>query len=529
MDQPSAEGAANRVPRQTSRWTRWTGLAIVLIVAASALWLASPAPARMARERIVRALEENFASKIEWQTLNVTIFPRVRIEMDGLVFHFQGRRDLPPLFKIRKLSGVGTFAGLLRGHVALMRVEGLQIHVPPRSDRPPSEKRPSGGKIGNFVIDEIRADGTTLTTTPTDARKEPLTWDIQRLTLHGYGPASAASFVATLRNALPPGDIGSSGKFGPWASDEPSDTPVSGQYTFQHADLSVFRGIAGTLSAEGTYRGALGRIETDGHTDTPNFTVQISGNPVHLTTQFHAVVDGTDGDTWLQPVTAQLGRSSFTAQGSITGIKGVKGKTISLDVTASNARLQDMLRLAVKGEQPPMSGVVGFHTKMMLPPDDVDVAQKLQLDGGFEATSAHFTQVNIQEKVDKLSHDGKGEPKEPEGDTVASNFSGQFALNHAVMTFKQLSFAVPGVDISFDGRYGIVDGRMDFHGTARLQAELSQTTTGFKSFLLKALDPFFKKKNAGTVLPIHIGGTRDHPIFGLDIGRHSPAEQAGRD
>jgi hypothetical protein len=49
-----------------------------------------------------------------------------------------------------------------------------------------------------------------------------------------------------------------------------------------------------------------------------------------------------------------------------------------------------------------------------------------------------------------------------------------------------------------------------------MQARLSQTTTGFKSFLLKAVDPFFRK-NGKTVLPIKISGTREHPQFGLDL------------
>jgi len=42
-------------------------------------------------------------------------------------------------------------------------------------------------------------------------------------------------------------------------------------------------------------------------------------------------------------------------------------------------------------------------------------------------------------------------------------------------------------------------------------------TTGWKSFLLKALDPFFKKHNAGAVIPIRVGGTRDNPSFGLRL------------
>ena len=51
-----------------------------------------------------------------------------------------------------------------------------------------------------------------------------------------------------------------------------------------------------------------------------------------------------------------------------------------------------------------------------------------------------------------------------------------------------------------------------------MQAKLSQTVTGAKSFFLKAVDPFFKGKNGeGTSLPIKIAGTKDHPSFALDL------------
>ena len=35
--------------------------------------------------------------------------------------------------------------------------------------------------------------------------------------------------------------------------------------------------------------------------------------------------------------------------------------------------------------------------------------------------------------------------------------------------------------------------------------------------MLKVLDPFFKKKRVGYVAPIKIGGTYEHPSFGLDL------------
>jgi hypothetical protein len=120
--------------------------------------------------------------------------------------------------------------------------------------------------------------------------------------------------------------------------------------------------------------------------------------------------------------------------------------------------------------------------------------------------------------VNELSHRGSGDPKEPDTDTVASGFRGSFRLDRGVMTLRDLSFQVPGVTIALDGTYGLDDRKIDMHGTASLEAKLSQTTTGIKSFFLKALDPFFEKKKAGAVIPIHIGGTPDHPSYGLGKG-----------
>jgi hypothetical protein len=325
------------------------------------------------------------------------------------------------------------------------------------------------------------------------------------------------TFRATLTNAKPPGDIASTGKFGPWSTGEPGDTPVQGTYTFQNADLSVFKGISGILSSQGSYSGVLERIEAQGKTDTPDFTVKVAGNPVHLTTQFHAIIDGTDGNTLLQPVTGQFGHSSLIARGGVVGVKGVKGKTVSLDVTVDDGRLEDMLLLGVKGRNPTMTGAIAFRTKLVIPPGDVDMAEKMKLEGGFKIASAHFSKLDIQEKVNQLSHRGKGQPKEAATDTVASDFAGQFKLDKGTMTFRALSFRVPGVSVALNGTYQLKGGDMDFHGQAKLEAKLSQTVTGFKSFLLKAVDPFFAKKDAGAVLPIKITGTRDNPSFGLDL------------
>jgi hypothetical protein len=77
---------------------------------------------------------------------------------------------------------------------------------------------------------------------------------------------------------------------------------------------------------------------------------------MHLTTQFYAEVDGTDGDTRLA-----------TARGAIPGKAGTKGKTTSLDVTVSQGRLEDMLRLGVKSDQALINGAIAFQTSCLFP------------------------------------------------------------------------------------------------------------------------------------------------------------------
>jgi hypothetical protein len=86
-----------------------------------------------------------------------------------------------------------------------------------------------------------------------------------------------------------------------------------------------------------------------------------------------------------------------------------------------------------------------------------------------------------------------------------------------VINFHNLTFSVEGADISLAGTYDLRGGELDMKGTLRLQAKISQTVTGVKSFFLKAVDPFLSKNGAGTELPLTITGTRDKPVFGVSV------------
>lgn len=490
---------------------------LIAVLAVGSWIICAPLIARIVRARTISFLEQNFASTVEVKNLEVSIFPHVAIVGEGIVFQLKDRPGMPPLFTIRKFTAHASPLGLLARHVSTVRLEGLEVHIPPRDEsadqqakiRQETEKRPP-----RFVVDEVIADGTTLTTIPRQPSKEPLRFDIQHLRLLGGGPLDAMKFDAALMNAKPPGEIRSTGKFGPWDRADPGGTPVFGKYTFRDADLSVFTGIAGKLSSDGEYHGSLANIEVAGTTDVPDFRLTIAGNPIHLTTQFHAVVDGTDGDTQLQPVTGQFGHTSLTAQGSVEGKPGQQGKTVSLDVVVKSGRLEDMLLLAMKGK-PVMSGAVHFQTKLVIPPGNVDVAKKVTLDGEMTMDSATFSKLNVQEKVNELSHRGEGKPEESPEDTAASELKGQFKVADGVIRLTGFSFSVPGVSVALNGTYSLLNREMDFRGTASLSAKVSQTTTGWKSLLLKAVDPIFKRKNVGAEIPIRITGTPDNLRFGL--------------
>ncbi len=303
--------------------------AAVLLIAAVAgsIWFSthfSP----IARDRVAKAIAERFDSRVELKSFAISVLPHPHATGEGLVLYYKNRTDIPPLIAIRRFT-IDAGWGALLAHVrriGSVRLEGLEIHVPPRR---PEEGEPQRQKrrFELFVLEEVIADGAVLEILPRKEGKEPLKFELTRLTLRDAGMESPMKFRATLTNPKPPGKIESTGEFGPWEKEAPSRTPVAGQYTFRQADLSVFKGISGILSSDGKYQGTLEHIGVTGTTDTPDFAVSTGGHPVHLTTDFQSVVDGTDGDTYLQPVTAHFLGSTIVAVGKVEGIHGKPGKT----------------------------------------------------------------------------------------------------------------------------------------------------------------------------------------------------------
>jgi hypothetical protein len=495
-------------------------LALTVAAVNVGLYLYSP----RLRAQVERQLEERFASEVAIRNFHVSTFPGVRAELDGLVFRHHGRTDVPPLIELAKVRArAGWISLLISRRVNVVELEGLHIRVPPRDDKKDKDRKKGAAadkKSSPVVVGKMVADGTILEIFGKKPGKPPLRFEIHQLTLREIATDRPMDFEAKLKNAKPPGLIVSKGKFGPWQKEEPGRTQVEGDYTFSNADLSDFKGIAGILSSTGKYKGVLERLQVTGETDTPDFMVNAGRHRVHLKTSFNAIVDGTNGETLLKPVRATFGDSQVVADGGVFDVEGVKGRVVRLDVRVDDGRLEDMIRFAVKGE-PPMTGAIRYHAKFDLPPGEKDVVDKLQLDGQFDVQDGSMTAPKLKEKLEKLSDKAQGKPNDPTGGEVSSQFGGAFQLRDGILTLSKLTFSIPGAGIELTGTYGLRSEKLDFRGTVQLQAKLSETTTGWKSLLLKAVDPFLKGngKKAGSLIPIRVTGTREKPSFTLDVKR----------
>jgi hypothetical protein len=323
-----------------------------------------------------------------------------------------------------------------------------------------------------------------------------------------------------LSNPIPQGEIATTGTFGPWVKTDPGLTPVAGKYSFARADLNTIKGIAGILHSTGQFSGHLEEIDVRGETTTPDFSIDVGGTPLPLTTKFHAVVDGTNGNTYLKEVDGKLAETAINAAGAVESQPGVKGRTVKLDVKIVDGRIEDVLKLAVHAKNPVMLGRIALHSALLLPPGQAKVIDRLQLNGRFVLENAVFTDRGVQEKLAELSRRAQGKkPDEPIG-KLASDMRGHFVMRDGTIRFDPIEFDLPGATVHLTGVYGMRTQDLDFTGTLAMEATISKAAGGgIKGFFLKAIDPIFKKQGKGAIVPITIKGPREQPKFGVDWGK----------
>ncbi len=484
------------------------------------------------RSLAVHYLEQHFNARVSLAHLQI-LLPKVSslrllwhggsgiiagIKGQGLSLSYQGRSDIPPLLTVATFQCNVDLGTLRQPHprVARIALEGVTIAVPPEGDSPHQQSNKT--KMANDVIvDNLDFADTRLVVLPKAAGRKPLEILLQELHLESAGLGQQMKYQASFTNPRPPGHIESQGTFGPWQRDEPGDTPLAGAYDFSNADLGVFKAIAGTLHSTGNFAGTLSAVRVRGEANVPDFRLKSAGNRVPLTTQFDAIVDGTNGNTVLQPVHARLLNTVFQTSGAIIKREPNGRRAINLSVVMPRGHVEDCLLLAMKGK-PFMAGLLHMQAKISIPPLSGVVKDKLVLDGTYDIERGDFLRDTVQNKIDELSRRGQGRPDDENIEDVFSGMSGSFRLEDAVMTFSRLTFEAPGAAVALHGQYRMDGDVLDFHGTLKLQAKVSQTLVGWKRWLAVPFDPFFEKNGAGTFLKIQIVGSAKNPKFGRDHG-----------
>ena len=566
---PSPGPPAKRRRGRLFRVLLWTGgivltLLVALGITADILFHRA---APILKASLIDTLQKRFHAKVELDSLSVSVLDGFWVEGRGLRIWLPDATNPDPANTEPWRTEPWIVADKLKFHaawrilpgkpieVSVIHVEGARVQLPPKEDRPrlnenasDADAQPASSNslfhMPPIHIHRVECEQAQLIVEhrnePGKPAKIPLDFELRKITLIPSGNGGPIGFSVDMVNAKPIGTIHSTGHFGPLAPAIPTDPgalPVDGEYSFDDADLSTIKGIAGILSSTGHYAGTLRQIEVDGQTQTPDFRLESShkGTGVLLTTKFHAIVDGTSGNTQLQPVDAILGHTHFVARGEVVraqdagtgnGDPKAHGHDITLDVAMDRGRIDDILAIAADAEKPFMTGNLTLRTAFHLPPNppghSLAVFERLQLNGQFHLSQTRFNNATMQGKIEDLSMRGQGKPDEvktTDPASILSEVQGHFTLGGGSLQLPDLEYSVPGAKILAHGAYGLQGGTLSFEGDAKLDAELSNVVGGWKGLLLKPMDHYLKKNGAGTDVPIHVQGTRKEPKFGVDFDR----------
>ena len=590
---PSESDNSGSPPRMTRllRRSAWLLAGLVVLVAAVLgveAWLMRQLEPEL-RAGILAELEHHFHGKVELGSFRTTLREGLEVEGGGLRIWLPGLASgedgsaawfQQPWITVDRFH----FHANWRMHpgdpveIAVVRVEGVRILVPPSVDRPhlsagtaaqtPGTTQGMGESASglarstlagllqppkivvrriecadvDLVIERGLAAGKPRAgipaagASPTQTRP-PLDFALRDLALTPDSNGGPTAFAVDMINPRPVGTVHAVGKVGPWKAAEatgrfsPADLPVSGDFTFSKADLSSIRGISGHLEATGKFDGLLHRIAVAGRSQCPDFRLERADTVpgVELDTNFRAVVDGTNGNVALEQVEAMLGHSHLNAHGlverAVDAGTGTKGHDIALEVTVDRGRVEDFLHVST-AEQPLMTGNLTLTTHFHLRPNSgaetLPVLERLELEGQAQADGVHFTSDKIQETVKQISLRGLGQPgqvKATDAATIEAALTSHFTLAGGELTVPDLVARVPGAEIDVHGSYELAAGTLNFDGDARMQAPLSKMVGGWKGLLLKPADRFLRKNGAATDVPVHLTGTRGAPKFGVDWDR----------
>src|SRR6266567_3842276 len=508
---------------------RWICAAVALIVAliAGGAYVRTNWPYRY--RKIHPLLEDVLASHVKISEYHRTYFPNPGFVAIGLTLRRKTAPDLPPLGSAEKLVVQGRWSDLLllRQRIELVDITNLHIVVPPigsranQEDFPPGSAKDFGGpetaiehlRVRNGAFDIMRKSGGRLS------------FPIRELDLRKFEHGKAMLYEVDMGNAKPSGRIQAKGSLGPIASNDLGQTPVAGDFTFTSVVLHDVGDIRGTLSSAGHFKGTLAAIEADASSNTPDFAVD-DGKPTAVAGSIECVVNGINGNVAIHRIETKTGATVVHAAGAIAG----SPKITNLDITVDRGRAEDVLRPFMRREVP-IVGPVRLRSHAYIGPSGDPFLQRIRVDGVFDVPTERITDRKTEKNLTAFSEraqgmksqstDGKSADSPDASSTDAlSSIKGPAKIRNGIVSSRHLVFQVAGAEADLSGTFAFHGQVVHLLGDLKMESDISHAATGFKSFLLKPLAPFFKKRNAGAVIAIAVTGGPGHYQVTQDLGHN---------
>jgi hypothetical protein len=339
-----------------------------------------------------------------------------------------------------------------------------------------------------------------------------LSFPVRQLDLTNFVQGEAMGFDVDMDNAKPFGHIHARGKLGPILPKDLGKTAANGDFTFDSVVLHDVGNIRGTLASAGRFRGTLSAIEADAAANAPDFAVD-DGNATPVAASIRCTVNATNGDVSIDRIEAKVETTVIHAVGTIAG----SPKITNLDITADSGRAEDILRPFMH-KQVPVVGPVRLKSHAYIGPSGDPFLERLRVDGFFDIPTERLTNKTTEKNLTAFSARAQGansqgsEHKSELGTDVSSadvlsSVKGPAQIRNGIISSPHLVFEVPGAEANLSGTFALQGQIVQLRGDLKMESDISHAATGFKSVLLKPLAPFFRKRDAGAVVPIAVIGS----------------------
>lgn len=464
--------------------------------------------------QLVRSLAHFSSSEVRVGSFRRVYFWHPGYIAEDITFLRRSNTGVTKMASVKKLEARASWFAMLSDTHRLQRliIRELQVTIPARVP-PPVKRYPS--LKDKTTVTQLVANGAVLQMTSQDG--QTLRLDFPQLTLENVKKQKAVKIQTTVHVSEPPGMLQVSGQFGPENQKDIGQAPLSGTFHLEHADLSAFHAIQGSVWSEGRFHGTLAQCQVQGKAEAPDFEVTSAGHKMKIAGAFDATVNGMNGDVALRSAQIGMLHTELHVQGTV---QGKDSKTVSLGFKSSDAQINDFLRLFSRADTPAAEGPMRLEGEAVLAPGREPFLRKVRLDGHFAIADLQFLHGNTQKHVDKLSERArkKTDKKGEDPPDVVSSLQGEVHLRDGTAELSDMRFTTPGARAWGAGSYSLLTKQIDIHGKLATQASLSKIAGGgLKSLLLLPLDPFFKKKHAGAVLPVKITGVYPHPAFKVSL------------